>query len=319
VAATHRRARGLVVFLGLAFGLAWTVQVGLVVWTRGAPGGLSALGPGVLIAAAALMWPPAVGAFVARRWVERDGFADAGLRWPSRRYLLAAWFGPFVLTVAALLLSLPLYRFDPAFESLQALAAQAGQTLPAPPAVIALGQLAFALTLAVPINAVLAFGEELGWRGYLLPRLIALCGPWRGPLLHGAVWGFWHAPLIYLVGYNYPGHPVLGVPLFVVTGVLLGVLLGWLQLASGSVVAPTVAHAAFNAVAALPLLLLRGVDTAVGGVLFSPVGWLVLLAAIGWLVRSGALARALLATPSVAASAGAAPHNGSVAGRGLLT
>jgi hypothetical protein len=86
---------------------------------------------------------------------------------------------------------------------------------------------------------------------------------------------------------------VLGVALFVVFGILAGVLLGWLRLASGSVWPPTVAHAALNAIAGLPLVLLRGVDPAVAGVLYSPVGWLVLLAAIGLLVRSGALGRAL--------------------------
>jgi membrane protease YdiL (CAAX protease family) len=85
------------------------------------------------------------------------------------------------------------------------------------------------------------------------------------------------------------------VPLFVVFGVLAGVLLGWLRLATGSVVPPTVAHAALNAVAGLPLLLLRGVDPTVAGALYSPAGWLVLLAAIGVLVATGRLRRALAA------------------------
>jgi membrane protease YdiL (CAAX protease family) len=283
--------RGVLVYLALAFGLAWAAQAGLALALRGAPGGLAALGGGVLVVAVALMWPPAVGAYVARRWVERSGFADAGLRWPPRRYLLAAWFGPAALTAAAAALSLPLYPFDPAFPALVEAAERAGQTLPAPPAVLVGGQLLLGLTLAVPFNALFAFGEEFGWRGYLLPRLRALLGPWPGLLAHGAVWGFWHAPLIYLAGHNYPGHPVLGVPLFVVFGALFGVLLGWLQIRSRSVVAPTVGHAALNAVAGAPLLLLRGVDPAVAGVLFSPLGWVVLLAVIAALVRSGELPR----------------------------
>jgi membrane protease YdiL (CAAX protease family) len=295
-AAPDRQAmqrRGLVVYLTMAFGLAWLVQVGLVFGLRGVPGGLASLGSGSLVVALLLMWPPALGAFVARRWVEHGGFGDAGLHWPSWPYVLVAWLGPAALTAAAALLSLPIYPFDATFSGLQETAARLGQTLPAPPAVIVAGQLGLALTLAVPINAVFAFGEEFGWRGYLLPRLIEQCGHWPGLLLHGAIWGFWHAPLIFLSGYNYPGHPLLGVPWFVVACMLLGVLFGWLALASRSVLPPTLAHAAFNAVGPAPLLFLRGMNAAVGGVLWSPIGWLVLLAAIAVLMVSGRLTAAL--------------------------
>jgi membrane protease YdiL (CAAX protease family) len=120
-----------------------------------------------------------------------------------------------------------------------------------------------------------------------------LLGPWPGLLAHGAIWGFWHAPLIALTGYNYPGHPVLGVPLFVISCALTGVLLGWLQLASGSVVPPTIAHASLNAVGGTPLLMLRGVARAVAGVVYSPAGWAVLLLAIALLQATGALSRSL--------------------------
>jgi uncharacterized protein len=283
------RWRGVAVFLLLAYGLAWAAQIGLVLALRGVPGGMTALGGGMLVAALVLMWPPAVGAYVARRWVERSGFADAGLRWPSWRYALLAWFGPALLTLLVLLLSLPIYPFDPTFATLEQMAEQTGQRLPAPVGVIVLVQLAVALTLAVPINSLFAFGEEFGWRGYLLPRLVQLIGFWPGVVLHGAIWGFWHAPLILLAGYNYPGHNLLGVPLFVVFGTLAGILFAWLQFASGSVLAPTIAHASINAIAGAPLLVLRGADPAVAGVLWSPLGWIVLLLAIVLVLRRGGL------------------------------
>jgi membrane protease YdiL (CAAX protease family) len=207
--------------------------------------------------------------------------------------VLWAWLGPPLLVLAAMALSLPVYPFDAEFSALRQMAEQAGQPLPAEPGVIVGVQVLAGLTVAVLVNSLFAFGEEFGWRGYLLPRLMDLLGPWRGLLLHGAIWGFWHAPLIYLISYNYPGHPLLGVPLFAVFGLLAGVLLGWLQLASRSVVAPTVAHASLNAVAGTPLLVLRGVDAAVAGVLWSPLGWLALLMAIGVLAWTGELRQAL--------------------------
>jgi uncharacterized protein len=282
-------------YLAIAFGLAWAVQIGLALAARGGPGALNGLAAGQLVVAAALMWPPALGAFVVRRWIERSGFADAGLRLPHWRYVVLAWFGPAILTLLALLVSLPIYPLDTNFTSLRQVLAASGQNLPISVEMVLLIQVLQGLTVGVAINVIFAFGEEFGWRGYLLRRLMTLLGPWAGLLAHGAIWGFWHAPLILLTGYNYPQHPQLGVLFFIVFGMLAGVLLGWLQLASDSVWPPTIAHAALNAIAALPLFMLAGVDTGVAGVIFSPVGWLVLLAAIGILVTSGALPRALRA------------------------
>src|SRR5436305_814196 len=73
--------------------------------------------------------------------------------------------------------------------------------------------------ISFPLQALLltplAFGEQWGWRGYLLPRLLPL-GQWPALLLSGAIWGLWHAPVI-LLGYNYPQHPILGVLVMVGT------------------------------------------------------------------------------------------------------
>lgn len=283
------RWRGVIVYLALAYGLAWAAQVALVTIARSLAGSPAIAGAATLVVAGALMWPPAIGAFVARRWVEHSGFANAGLRWPSWPYIALAWLGPPVLTLGAAALSLLLYPLDRNLATLREMLVQSGQQLPVSPATVLIAQIVLALTLAVPINSVFAFGEEFGWRGYLLPRLMTLLGPWPGLLLHGAIWGFWHAPLIYLAGYNYPGHNVLGVPLFVVFCTLAGVLLGWLQLASDSVLAPTIAHASLNAIGGLPLLLLHGVDPAIGGVIHSPLGWVTLAVAIILALRFGGL------------------------------
>jgi membrane protease YdiL (CAAX protease family) len=59
------------------------------------------------------------------------------------------------------------------------------------------------------VNGLFAFGEELGWRGYLLPKLMPL-GKWKAYVLVGIIWGLWHGPLV-LAGFNYPAFPVLGV------------------------------------------------------------------------------------------------------------
>ena len=135
--------------------------------------------------------------------------------------------------------------------------------LPVPPVVFLVGQ---RLVSGLTINAVAALGEELGWRGLLLRELSPL-GFWRLSLLTGVVWGIWHAPLI-VQGHNFPDAPVAGI--FVMTGwtVAASPLFTYLTVRAGSVLAATLLHGSFNAVASLSLVYLTGA----GNLLVGPVG-----------------------------------------------
>ena len=103
------------------------------------------------------------------------------------------------------------------------------------------------LILAPFINFIPAFGEEYGWRGFLLHKLMGRLSLFRGVLLTGTIWGLWHAPLI-LMGYNYPHYPdFIGVAAFTVWAILAGFFLGWLRLKSRSVFPAALGHGAINA------------------------------------------------------------------------
>ena len=91
------------------------------------------------------------------------------------------------------------------------------------------------------LGLVITFGEEYGWRGYLQSELFKL-GRVRGVLLLGVIWGVWHWPLI-LMGYNYPGHPLLGVVLMTLYTMGLGIVLSYAVLKSGSVLLAAFLHA----------------------------------------------------------------------------
>ncbi|MBP5171509.1 MAG: CPBP family intramembrane metalloprotease [Bacteroidales bacterium] len=99
------------------------------------------------------------------------------------------------------------------------------------------------------INAFFAFGEEIGWRGFLMKEL-------QGKkflvvaLIIGLIWGLWHAPVI-LNGHNYPQHPVAGVPMMVALCLLLTPMLMYFRIKSGSVVVAAVMHGTVNALAGL--------------------------------------------------------------------
>ncbi len=111
------------------------------------------------------------------------------------------------------------------------------------------GWLAFAVLLVVGIVRVtltFALAEEIGWRGYLLPRLISL-GPGRALLLTGLLHGLFHLPLLLLTPFYHPeGNRLIVVPLFLASVASGGLIMGYMRLASGSVWPASLAHAAHN-------------------------------------------------------------------------
>jgi membrane protease YdiL (CAAX protease family) len=90
-----------------------------------------------------------------------------------------------------------------------------------------------------------SLAEEIGIRGYLLPKLLPL-GRKRALLLTGLVWATWHMPLIYLTALLPIGKPVIGVPLFYAAVVAGSFFYGYLRLASGSLWPSSIAHATHN-------------------------------------------------------------------------
>jgi membrane protease YdiL (CAAX protease family) len=106
------------------------------------------------------------------------------------------------------------------------------------------------------INAVAGFGEELGWRGFLLNEFKG----WRFSkvsIVVGAIWGFWHAPLI-LMGHNYPQHPQFGVFMMVIWCILLTFIFNYVTIKSKSVIAAAAIHGVLNGTAGISVMLLDG-------------------------------------------------------------
>jgi uncharacterized protein len=144
-----------------------------------------------------------------------------------------------------------------------------GAPAAAPIGVLVLVQVSL-LPIAAVFNGVLAFGEEVGWRGWLLPALQPL-GSWPALLITGVIWGIWHTPLL-LLGYNFERPDVTGVLLMIVGCVSVGVLLGGLRLRSGSLWPSVFGHGAFNAAGGL-VVLLSSADAPPDLALAGPLGF----------------------------------------------
>ena len=232
------------------------------------------------------MWGPGIAAIVTTLFVLKEPFGTLGLkRFGKFRYYLAAWFVPPVLAALAIPLSVlfRLAEYDPEMSLLKQMVAQmpanSGMTLE----ILLIVQLAQGLLLGPAINVFATMGEELGWRGFLLPKLLPL-GQWKAILVSGIIWGVWHAPAI-LQGHNYPGHPIAGVFMMILFCIAIGAVMSWLYLATKSSWAPAFGHGAVNAWAGLPLIfLVAGYNPLWGGTIASLAGVIVTGLFIGLLV-----------------------------------
>ncbi|TKJ96601.1 CPBP family intramembrane metalloprotease domain-containing protein [Plantibacter flavus] len=282
------------VFTVLAVGLAWLIAAPL--WLSGE--GLA--NPWFQLITLGMMYTPTIAALVVVLFVARPRSIPrllglAPLR-PLGRTLglcAAALVGFPVLAFCSMLLGQAMGLIQLDLVGLSGLAAimtasGAGELGRDELTTVALVQL-LTLPLGVLVASLSAFGEELGWRGWLLPNLLPL-GTWPALLLSGAIWGVWHAPLI-LLGYNYQRTDVLGLLLMMGWCMLLGVLIGWLRLRSASVWPAVIAHGAVNA--AVGALLLFASPTSmqdtgsVFGTLLGWPGWILLAATTLILVVTG--------------------------------
>jgi membrane protease YdiL (CAAX protease family) len=281
------------VFLVLALGLSWLVALPL--WLSG--DGLA--NPFLGLVAIVMMYTPLVAALVVVFFVQKprpQRIAEYLGLWPLTPAKRVVWmtvlglFGAVLLVILTTLVAgaVGLVELDlVGFSGFAAILAEASPTeIPIPVGVLVLIQL-LTIPIGALINSFASIGEELGWRGWLLPSLMPL-GTWPALLLTGVVWGLWHSPLI-LLGYNFARPSLEGVALMTMGCIMLGVLLGWLRLRSGSVWPAVVAHGAFNAAAGLlSLVIAAGVvaDSAVVGPL-GWVAWIVMAAVIVVLVTTG--------------------------------
>lgn len=268
-----RRAQRLAIiaYVAMMFGLTWAPLAALEpLWS------LSAEPPAIRLLRASVLYAslmtvqPLIALAILRRWFDART-VDLGLRPPPPRWHALAILGPLALAGAAAALAL---LTDGAARS-----AAPGPALDPRWSGDALGAilLLFGFVGTLCMLWVQATTEEIGWRGFLLPRLMKELGPWTGLFVHGAIWGLWYAPL--LLATTGVGLPSLArCAGFVVTCSLLGVLLGWIRIATHSILAAASANATLTICAALPLVLQGNTPPRTG--IFLPIGWIPLGLAI---------------------------------------
>jgi len=119
-----------------------------------------------------------------------------------------------------------------------------GVTAGIPPIALLGSSLLNVIIIGPFLGLIITFGEEYGWRGFLQSELVHL-GRIRGVGLLGIIWGVWHWPII-LMGFNYPGEPVLGPLLMTGYTVVLSYFLAYAVFKSKGVWTAAYLHALSN-------------------------------------------------------------------------
>ena len=221
--------------------------------------GVPALATQLTVAAA--MFCPAI-AVLLTRLVTKEGFQNVWLRPHIKgniKYYLLAWFGPGILTFAGMAVYFLIFpnNLDLSFSHFTATLEATGaplETLPIPIGLLMLVQCIQAVFLAPVMNFVTCFGEEWGWRGYLLPKISKHFSTIPTLLITGIIWGLWHAPLT-IIGHNYGlgywGFPFTGIAMMCVFCITLGIFLSFVTLKTSSCIPAILAHGAINGIAAI--------------------------------------------------------------------
>jgi len=254
------------IFLIFAFGISWLF--GLVIFLTGQVVNSPELIPGTgitlafVLTATGYMWGPAL-AHILTRLVTRSEWKDLWLKpyfKDAWKYLLAGWFIPGLLTIlgsALFFLILP-SQFDPELTMITNQLQNAGAQIS--PLVVILSQTAIALVISAPVNMLATFGEEFGWRGFLLTSLLPL-GKRKALIISSIIWGVWHWPVV-LMGHNYglgyTGYPWLGLILTVWFTLSIGIYFGWLSIKGKSIWPAVLAHGSLNGLASIGMLFIKG-------------------------------------------------------------
>jgi uncharacterized protein len=194
-----------------------------------------------------LMWMPGLAAFVScRLWGQP--LKSLGFGWPASRYVRLGFWLPVGVTACVYVVTWATGLggfFNHAF--LQSAAGDYGlAALPTPVALTAYVLLSLTAALVPAISR--ALGEELGWRGFLVPALSRVTGFAGVSVISGGLWALWHVPVILFSAYHSSTPPWLNILCFTALTIGCSCVMAWLRLRSGSVWPSVLLHATHNIV-----------------------------------------------------------------------
>jgi membrane protease YdiL (CAAX protease family) len=244
-----RRLRGdILVFLVLALAISCIFYA--LILSAGAA-------PGMRLYITGLMWSPALAALLTVR-IRKLDLASLGWGWGATRWNLAGYLIPLgYAAIAYAFIWLAGFGGFADAANVAKFATMLGWT-DAKPAIVVISYVLLMATTGIVSSMATALGEEIGWRGFLAPRMASLIGFTPSVFVVGLIWAAWHMPLLLFGSYNQGTEWWFSASCFTVMVLGVSMIAAWLRLRSGSLWPCAILHASHN-------LFIQGVFTPLTG------------------------------------------------------
>jgi uncharacterized protein len=203
------------------------------------------LDAGNLIYVTGAMWSPGLAALLTKR-LFREPISDLPWKWGGARFAWLAYLIPlaYALPVYLLVWITPLGGFLPV-DFIKSTAAQFGWSN-FPPGIVLTLFILFTATLGLVAKTSRALGEEIGWRGFLVPELNKVVGFTGVSLISGLMWAAYHFPVLLFADYNKGAPAWYSLTCFTLMVVADSFILAWLTLRSKSLWPAAIFHGSHN-------------------------------------------------------------------------
>ncbi|MBS1840092.1 MAG: CPBP family intramembrane metalloprotease [Acidobacteria bacterium] len=202
------------------------------------------LGAGAGLYVMGLMWCPGLAAMATLKLGGRK-LSELGWNWPTSKHAFQSWAIPLCYALVAYLI---VWTFGfggfPNREFMEQIGTRMGLRIPLWSSTALYVVLAGSFGLIRGLAS--ALGEEIGWRGFLVPELFKKIGFTGAALISGIIWSCWHYPLLIWGDYNSGTPTWYGLTCFTVMVISLSFIFAWMRLKSGSLWTGALLHASHN-------------------------------------------------------------------------
>lgn len=191
-----------------------------------------------------IMWCPALAGMATLKLNGRS-VRELGWKWPETKYAVQSWYIPLLYAAIAYAIVWSVgWGAFPNHDFMSQLVQMIGPH--ASPVLSTVIYVLVAGTFGVIKSMASALGEEIGWRGFLVPQLFKSFSFTATALISGVIWACWHFPLLIWGDYNSGTPTWFGLSCFSVLVISISFVFAWMRLKSGSLWTAAILHASHN-------------------------------------------------------------------------